>query len=398
MQKGWHFQYRGPVPRDLDPVELLRQLVAFDSTSSRSNLPIAEHLASVLESCGAAVEVGYTNAPGKANLLAQIGPPIDSGAGLVLSGHMDTVPAEEPGWHSDPFTLADSDDRWVGRGSCDMKGFLALATAAVARQAIAELTAPLCLLFTHDEEVGCLGAAAFRDTWPPDRPLPRSVVVGEPTEMRVVRMHKGHLRARITLHGIPAHSGYPHRGRSAIEPAAPILAALRGLREELETERPEHHEHFPEVPFVALNIGRIRGGSAINVIPDRCVLDVGIRLLPGMRPDDCMPRLEQAVRAVSDPETTDIETVHDSPPLLLEEDALIHRTLCRLTGQTATHSVSFGSDAGTFQQMGLECALFGPGSIEVAHKPNEFLPKAEFLRAGEILDDLIRNLCVEATA
>ena len=372
--------------------------MAHDSTSNRSNLPLAEHLAGVLEDAGATVDLGYSSASGKVNLVARIGPDVDSDSGLVLSGHMDTVPAEEPDWNSNPFTLTDGGDRWFGRGSCDMKGFLALAAAAVGRHASVELTAPLCLLFTYDEEVGCLGAAAFCDSWPQDRHLPRSVVVGEPTEMKVVRMHKGHLRARVVLRGVSAHSGYPHRGRSAIEPAASILTALRELREELESERPGNHEFFPEVPYVALNVGRIRGGSAINVIPDSCVIDVGLRLLPGMEVADCMPRVTRAVEAVSDPDTTEIELVHESPPLLLDDRASIHSSLCGLIGQTETHSVSYGSDAGTFDRLGLECALFGPGSIEVAHRPNEFLPKDEFQRADEILDTLIHQFCVEGRA
>jgi acetylornithine deacetylase len=220
-------------------------------------------------------------------------------------------------------------------------------------------------------------------------------VIGEPTALRVVRAHKGMVRLRLEFTGRAAHSGYPHLGRSAIEPAARAIVALSVLRRELEAERPPNGEVFPDVPFVALNVGTVAGGSAANVIPDRCEVHLGIRVLPGMTVDDIAARVRAAVAgAVEEPFA--LEPVSESPAMLLDPDAPIHRALCEAVGQRESHSVMFASDAGWLQRAGFESVLFGPGSIEVAHQPNEFLPVKEFRRAGEVLDGLIHRSCVRA--
>jgi acetylornithine deacetylase len=331
----------------------------------------------------------------KTNLVIAAGPEHEDRAGLVLSGHMDVVPADEPEWRSDPFTLTDEGDRLVARGAADMKGFLALAANRLASADLASLRRPLVLLFTYDEEVGTLGARRFAETWPaPDR-LPRSVVIGEPTSLRVVRSHKGMLRLRLAFSGRAAHSGYPHLGRNAIEPAARAIMALAGLRREMEQERPPHGATFPEVPYVALNVGTVTGGSAANVIPDRCEVQLGIRLLPEMPSGVIIDRVGAAVRQALPGEPFVLEPVSESPAMMLEPDARIHRELRALVGQRDEASVMFATDAGWLQGAGFECVLFGPGNIEVAHRPNEFVPVAELHRAGEVLDALIRLSCVE---
>jgi acetylornithine deacetylase len=324
-----------------------------------------------------------------------IGPETDDREGLVLSGHMDVVPAEESDWRSDPFSLTESGDRYVGRGTADMKGFLALAANRLAAADASALRRPLALLFTYDEEVGTLGARRFTETFAPIARLPRHVVIGEPTALRVVRAHKGMVRLRLEFTGRAAHSGYPHLGRSAIEPAARAIVALSVLRRELEAERPPNGEVFPDVPFVALNVGTVAGGSAANVIPDRCEVHLGIRVLPGMAVDDVAARVRGAVARAVD-ESFVLEPVSESPAMLLDPDAPIHRALCEAVGQRESHSVMFASDAGWLQRAGFESVLFGPGSIEVAHQPNEFLPVEEFRRAGEVLDGLIHRSCVRA--
>ena len=329
----------------------------------------------------------------KTNLVVTAGPEADDRDGLVLSGHMDVVPADEADWRSDPFELTEAGDRYVGRGTADMKGFLALAANRLASLPIERLRRPLALVFTYDEEVGTLGARRFTETYRPLERLPRHVVIGEPTGLRAVRAHKGMVRLRLEFTGRAAHSGYPHLGRSAIEPAARAIVALATLRAEMELERPPHGELFPEVPFVALNVGTVTGGSAANVIPDRCEIQLGIRVLPGMTMDDIAARVRAAVvRAVHEPFT--LEAMSESPPMLLDPGAPIHRAVCDAVGQQETHSVMFASDAGWFQRAGFQSVLFGPGSIEVAHQPNEFIPVAEFRRAGDLLDGLIRRSCV----
>ncbi len=373
--------------------QLLARLVAFDSTSARSNLPIAEFVAGLLEEAGARPRL-LPAGDGKANLWVEAGPPpAGDGAGLVLCGHLDVVPATEEGWESDPFALTDRGDRWVGRGACDMKGFLALAVERGARAAGRELKAPLCLLATCDEEIGSLGAQRFAAA--PPGPLPRAVVVGEPTELAAVRLHKGHLRMRIELAGRSAHTSEPRLGIDAIEPAGPLLVALAALRRELAAERCAASEHFPEAPAPLLTVGSIAGGGAVNVVPDRCVLELGLRLLPGMSAETLAERVgERVAEALAGAAVSwRCEIANLSPPLATAAEAPLYRELCALLAQQETAAAAFSSDAGTLAGLGLDCVLWGPGSIRTAHRPNEHLPKAHWTQAGETLDALIERFC-----
>ena len=371
--------------------ELLRRLVAIDSTSSLPNEPIADFIADYLDRPGITVEKVSGGAEGKLNLLATIGEPDQSRVGLVLSGHMDAVPANPHQWTTPPFEMQERDGNLYGRGTADMKAFLALSMNAAV-----ELVAsprPLVLLFTCDEEIGCLGAGHFVKNWPEHRPLPRSAIIGEPTRLRVVRMHKGHLKLRITLKGKGAHSGYPHLGRNAIEKAGPVIGALSKLRTSLESERYPSSVYFDDAPFVPLNLGTIHGGSAINIVPDECVIEVGMRPLPGVESEELGVRLREAIRATQPPDDWLVELISESPPLLLDEASEICRTMYGLVDQSGTASVSFASDAGWLQRLGIECLLFGPGSIEVAHRPDEFIPRDEIDRGYEILKQAIDYFC-----
>lgn len=307
---------------------------------------------------------------------------------------MDVVPAEEPGWRSDPFTLTQFGDSYVGRGAADMKGFLALALNRFAAIQPDRVRHPLMLLFTYDEEVGTLGARRFTESWPTPEALPRDTIIGEPTSLRVVRLHKGMLRLRLGFEGRAAHSGYPHLGRNAIEPAARAIVSLAGLRRVLEAERPAHGEHFPQVPFAALNVGTITGGSAMNVIPDRCIVELGIRLLPGMPAAEMTARIRDTVASALPGETFSLEELGESPAMMLSDDAPVYRRLCQAVGQHESHSVAFATDAGWLQRIGLQCVLFGPGDIEVAHRANEFVPIAELRRGGEVLEGLVHQACL----
>jgi acetylornithine deacetylase len=380
----------------LSDADLLSRLVSFDTTSRNSNLPLADFLCGYLDCPGVRIVRQLSPDGTKANVIAWLGPEPDGSQreGLVLSGHMDVVPAEEEGWQSDPFTLTDRGDRWVARGSCDMKGFLALA-ANTALEATGRLREPLALVFTYDEEVGTLGARHLLESYADGRLLPRSAVIGEPTSLRVARAHKGHFKMRITLHGCSAHSGYPHLGVNAIEPAGRVIDALAALRRTLECEPAPYAELFPEVPYVPLNVGTVHGGSAINVVPDRCIVEVGVRPLPSMDSAALVERVRQAVteELAGLHDAFEIELLSDSPPMFLDDDAPIHRHLRALVGQEADATVSFATDAGWLQRLGLDCAVFGPGTIEVAHKPNEHVPKGELARARELIGETIRHFC-----
>ncbi len=377
-----------------DDVEaLLGRLVAVDSTSSRSNRALVDRICERLDGPGVTLE--RLEDDGKIELVARAGPPplAAERAGLVLSGHTDTVPAGEPGWRSDPFALADGGDRWFGRGTCDMKGFLALAIETFGRFAQADLTAPLVLLLTSDEEVGSLGAQRLARRLDPQE-LPRACVIGEPTSLALVHRHKGHLRLRLDLGGIAAHSGFPHRGASAIEAAGPALAALSELQAAWRDDRSRRDQDL-EVPWLTLNVGTIRGGRAVNIVADECVLEIGVRPLPGVASAALVEEI-RTVLADSLDELPDIrwslEIENDSPSMLTPATARLPSELAELLGVAPT-GTSFASDGGAFQELGLESVLWGPGSIEVAHKPNEYLPKDELYRAGAVLDELVRRFC-----
>ena len=382
----------------LSDLDLLARLVAFDSTSHNSNLPIADAICDVLDHPGIRVERNLNAAGDKTNLIVEVGPetPTDR-SGLMLSGHMDVVPATEPEWQSDPFELVDQGDRVVARGACDMKGFVALAVNAAVRWSprADQMRAPLALVITFDEEIGTLGAHHFVDTWPLDeRPLPRRSIIGEPTSLQAVRLHKGHARGSVVLRGTPAHSGYPHLGHSAIEPMGRAIVALSRLGETLRGERYDASKHFPEVPFVALNLARLEGGSAINIVPDHCRLDIGFRALPGLDADDIHARIRTALEPVLVEEDWEYWAGDQSPPMSLPDDHDLHRTVCALNGQADTVSASYATDAGWFQTGGFDCVLYGPGDIGVAHKPNEWVPKAELEQCAADLDRLIDIYCV----
>jgi len=379
------------VPTPLHNTEILRRLVGFDSVSRNSNLPIADFISDTVDRPGIRVQRQRSPDGTKTNLIIEAGPPVDPATrdGLVLSGHMDVVPAEEPEWHSDPFVMREHEERFIGRGSADMKGFLALAMHRLMATDPTRLRKPLVLLFTYDEELGCIGAHHFAEHWPHPDTLPRHVVIGEPTSLRAVRSHKGHLKLKLVVLGTTAHSGYPHLGHNAIEPVARAVSALTMLREQLQQERTESSAHFPEVPFVALNIGMINGGVAVNVVPDRCEVDLGLRVLPGMSSDALVDRVRETVAPVLAGERWELERSGDSPPFLLSADRPVFRDITGLLGQKDEASIAFATDAGWLQTAGFDCVVCGPGDITLAHKPNESIGIAEFHAADRFLEELI---------
>jgi acetylornithine deacetylase len=390
----------------LSDKELLGRLVGFPTVSTGPNAPLVDWIADYLDRPGIRITRQEGPEPGKVNLIAEAGPEPESPkdrSGLTLSGHLDVVPAKPEGWLSDPFELTEREGNLYGRGSADMKGFCALAVNRLAAAAGGGApSARLALLLTFDEELGCLGAHHFARHWPGDRPLPRSLLVGEPTELRVVRMHKGHMTVKVLIRGKSAHTGSPHLGINAIRAAAAVLGSVESLRREWEEARTEHAGHFSEVPFPVLAVSGIRGGEAKNIVPPRCDIDIGIRLMPGMTSDEAVKRVQRAVGgAMATPElegpagrpSAEVVAGDESPPLLTPDDALLHRALCDLMGQRRSLGVPYATDGGWLATAGYDCVIWGPGTIDVAHQPNEYLPVAELRRGGELLDRLVHLLC-----
>ncbi len=381
---------------ELKDAELLAQLIAFAPVSSVSNRPIAEFAASQMRCAGASVELLVSEDAAQLNVVASIGPSAADRSGLVLSGHLDVVPADEPGWTGEAFTLREDDGKLFGRGSCDMLGSVALFVNLFQTVDAERLTAPLVVVLTFGEELGSLGAKHLAQTWPGATRLPRACVVGEPTSLQVVRMHKGHVKMSVAVPGNAAHSGSPHLGHNAIEATLPVLEALSKLRTALEGERPANGEYFDAVPFVALNIARIHGGSALNVIPEQCVIELGLRPLPGMDSAVLISRVRSTICDAYTYGDAAIYVIDANPPMLTGSDSAVCRVLCELVGQEQSIGVSYSSDGGVFgRDLDMECVLFGPGSIEHAHRPNEFVPIAELQRAKIVLQQMIERMCMQ---
>jgi acetylornithine deacetylase len=375
----------------IDLIDLYRRIVGFDTTSKNSNLEAMDFIADYCSSAGASVDRFANESGDKVNLVVHLGPKVEGG--LILSGHIDVVPAaDQPGWETDPFVLTELDDRFVGRGSVDMKGFDTLAVDALVGFRDRKLSRPLVLILTYDEELGTVGAQDFCSQWDNRYALPTQAIIGEPTSLRAVRMHKGHLKARIDIPGKAAHSGYPGLGDNAIEKAGRVIHALTEFGRQLQEERADTSQFFPEYPYPILNMAMIEGGAAANIVPDRCRLTIGLRILPGHLQDEFVQRLEGCVKQ-AEPQAS-IDVYNASPPLLCPDSAEVYRAVCDLIGQKETVGVSYATDGGPLSTMNLECVIFGPGSIDCAHQPNEFMPKDEFIKARGMLDRIIEQFCL----
>ena len=372
-------------------IAILERLIAFDTVSARSNLDLIGWVADYLGAHG--IEAALIPGVGpdgagaaKANLFATIGPAGQGGA--ILSGHTDVVPVAGQQWRSDPFRLSERDGRLYGRGSADMKGFLALVLALVPEMARRPLAVPLHLAFTHDEETGCLGAPALIRDLPAGPQRPVLAIIGEPTSMQVANRQKGCSFFRTRVVGREGHSSAPARGVNAISAAAEIIAEIGRLAAEARGRaRPE--SGF-DPPHTTLSVGTIAGGSAVNIIARDCTFEWDLRNLPEDDAAALKARLDRFIaaellprmRAAYPEAAVETETVVSVPPLLPQRGSPAETLARRLTGANATTTISFASEAGLYQEAGIPAIVCGPGSIAVAHQPDEYITRAE-LAAGQ---------------
>ncbi len=361
----------------IDSVEMVRRLVGFDTTSRGSNLALIGFVRGYLDNLGIASELVFDETGNKANLYAKLGPA--GVGGIMLSGHTDVVPVDGQDWHSDPFAVLARDGRLYGRGTADMKSFIAVVLALLPRLAERPLRIPLHLAFSYDEEVGCRGArrliAAISER--PDRP--RLCIVGEPTMMQPVTGHKGKRSFRCRVHGFECHSALAHLGVNAIEAAAEMVALLKTMARRRRDAGPFDADYTP--PYTTIQTGVIHGGTALNIVPKDCAFDFEFRLLPGEDPDAGIGelrafadnRLLPEMRAVRPQAAIEFEELSAFPGLDTEDDSEITRLVAAMTGANGTAKVSFGTEGGLFQAAGIPTVVCGPGSIEQAHKPDEFI-------------------------
>lgn len=375
---------------------LLSEMIAFPTISVDSNLEMMAYLSEKLEEVGARVHVQASPCGKKANIFATLGP--DSSGGIVLSGHSDVVPVADQDWTNDPFDMIERDGALFGRGTCDMKGFIAAVIAKAPDFAKLNLKRPVHFAFTYDEETGCIGAQALADWLKTQDVKPSVAIIGEPTSMRVIEGHKGCCEYTTTFHGRAGHGSMPDLGVNAVQYAVRYVAKLMDLAEELKTRAPEDSRFDP--PWTTINTGSLHGGTIHNVIPEMAQVQWEFRpvqrsdfdlvkteiakyvddtLLPQMK--QVMPEASITTEIMGEVQGLEPATVNEARDIMLE-----------LTGGNGADVVPFGTEAGIFADLGMTAVLCGPGSIEQAHKPDEYLAIDQLAKCLEMLDGLEAKL------
>ncbi len=377
---------------DDECIAMLGDLIAYDTTSVKSNLQLIEHFQNYLNDLGIESRLTFNKENNKANLWATIGPPDKSG--IVLSGHTDVVPVADQNWTSDPFSMAQRGDRLFGRGTSDMKGFVACVLAHAADMKRRDLKIPLHFAFSYDEEVGCTGVLGLIDDITDNLPLPIAVIVGEPTSMQIIGGNKGGRTLRTEVHGVDGHSSRPELGANAIMAAARIIGFIENLQNRLRDKADPDNGFVP--PYTTIDLGVISGGTANNVIPALCEFSWGFRMIP----TDDVDALEAEVLQFIDREITpSLKAISpnacvitkrniDVPALLPDEGSPAESLLRHLTGLNRSGRVSYGTEAGHFQKAGIPGVIFGPGNIEQAHLPDEYIEVDQMHLCSEFLTKL----------
>jgi acetylornithine deacetylase len=381
----------------LSSVQLLERLVGFPTVSRDSNLPLIDWVRNFLQDCGIDSHLVADPSGRKSNLIASLGP-LEKG-GLVLSGHTDTVPVDGQDWSSDPFKLTCKGSSLYARGACDMKGFIAVALSRVATLRACDLSRPVHLMLSYDEEVGCLGTASLLAAAQELLPEPAAVIVGEPTSLQVANEHKGICVLRTRVTGTEAHSSLTHQGVSAVMLAAELIAHLGQQSRNLATRSLEAHSRL-QPPYTSLSVNRIQGGTAINILAAACEFEWDIRTLPGERAESILDALAafgdvRVAELLKEGKAAAIETLIQADVPGLKADDGPAEALTRAAAPSSAQSIAvpFATEAGYFQRAGWSAVICGPGSIEQAHKPNEFIERSELLACEELLDRAIKRQC-----
>ncbi|QFT97157.1 Acetylornithine deacetylase [Roseovarius sp. THAF8] len=357
------------MPFSRTPRDTLTALVEYDSVVGRPNLSLIEAVADWLEGHGIACHVLTGPEGDRANLFATIGDA--ERPGYVLSGHVDVVPAEEPEWQADPFTLRHAGERLIGRGACDMKGFVAAVLSAAPDMASLAPEVPIHIALSYDEEAGCRGVPHLIEALPELCAPPLGCIVGEPTGLVPVLAHKGKAALRLCATGRAGHSARPELGENAIHKLLPVLAAAEAQARALQEDAPRDDRFAP--PWSSLQVGTIAGGQALNIIPERAEAEVEARAIAGADPR----ALLAPVLTAADTAGVEATWLSTYPPLALEAGDPLAGMMAEVSGRTPVAAVSFGTEAGLFQQAGIPSIICGPGDMARAHRPEEYLTVAE---------------------
>jgi len=375
------------------PLAMTKKLVSYDTTSRDSNLDLIEFAAGYLKDLGIDATLIHNAEKTKANLYATIGPA--DVPGVVLSGHTDVVPVDGQDWTTAPFEPVESGGRLFGRGTSDMKSFIATALALAPEMIAGGLKMPIHFAFSYDEEVGCLGVHGIVSHLNGISPLPRAVIVGEPTDMKVVNAHKGVFGFRTSVHGLEAHSSATHIGVNAVMYAAQLVSYLSDLAADQRDNNGHHHRFEPS--YTTVHVGTIRGGTALNIIPKECSFVWEYRLIPGedegaifkkfsdYADDVVLPKM----KAVSEHAAIVTEPLSRVAPLVPEPDSPAETLAMMLAGTNQTDVVSYGTEGGIFQESGVPTVVCGPGNILQAHRPDEYIEIAQINACEQFLRKLI---------
>jgi acetylornithine deacetylase len=370
--------------------DLLARLIAFPSVVGTPNGAIVTWIAEYCRSHGATVVVLPGPEGDRCNLVATVGP--RDKPGYILSGHMDVVPAGETGWSSDPFTLRTEADRRYGRGTTDMKGFLACALAALPKLAASNLSQPIHLAFSYDEEAGCRGVPHLIAALPNLCQMPVGAIIGEPSQMQAVRAHKGKVAVRLEIIGRSGHSSRPDLGLNAVHAMAGIITKAVAYGQLL-AEGPFDGNFEP--PYSSLQVGVIAGGQAVNIVPDHCTADIEVRAVSGASPLSLLEPVKAQLEAL---QAEDFKTTWQElsayPALSLAADSPLVSLMTELTGNETLAAVSYGTEAGLYQQAGIDAIICGPGDIGRAHRPDEYITLGELHACQQMVEALGARLSV----
>ncbi len=386
------------MPHRLTPLEIMTHLISFPTVSRETNLPLVDWVEAYLASHGiTSHRWPDPNQPHKAALLAHVGP-WQEGA-VVLSGHTDVVPVDGQPWDSDPFTVVERDGKYFGRGTCDMKGFDALAIWALVEAQYADLKRPLQLALSFDEEVGCTGAPPMIEAMQEVLPKGSAVIVGEPSMMQAVTGHKGSFGYDTHVVGFEVHSSIMHTGVNAIMSAAPLIDWANDRNAENMAAEPSDVAAIFDPPWTTCHVGMIEGGTAHNITAKDCRFMMDFRVVPGeqashWRTDylEQVRQIEARMQQVHPEARIDVAEDFAVPALVPEPDGEAEALVRSLTGDNASHVVSYGTEAGQFQEAGYSAVICGPGDIAQAHQPNEFITISQFNEGHRFMERLVSKL------
>ncbi len=383
--------------QNLSAREILEKLVSFQTVSRESNLELIAWVEDYLASHGVESQRVYNETGNKAALFANVGPAVEGG--VILSGHTDVVPVDGQDWDTDPFTVVEKNGRLYGRGTCDMKGFDAIALAAVPKALAAGVKRPLQIALSYDEEVGCLGAPRLIAAMAEHLPRAAAAIIGEPTEMQVVTGNKGGIGVETIVHGFEVHSSLMHTGVNAVMVAAKLIDWAN--EQNAASMRATHSAVAAlfEPPWTTAHVGTIMGGTAENITARHCRFVMAFRPVPDEKREMWRDRylakvreVEAEIAAIRPEAWIETNVYFEVPGLTPERDGAAEELVRRVSGDNATHAVSYATEAGQFQEAGYSAVICGPGNIEQAHQPNEWLSLAEFDKGIAFVDGIIESL------